>query len=79
MGEIKKKIQNKIYSNQKFEDQIWYNQQITWCFKIFHNFWKVFFIKYKRKFFFLETKLNFFDWKVFLTLLIGNKYKKFWK
>jgi hypothetical protein len=30
MGEIKKKIQNKIYSNQKFEDQIWYNQQITW-------------------------------------------------
>jgi len=24
----KKKIQNKIYSNQKFEDQIWYNQQI---------------------------------------------------
>jgi hypothetical protein len=28
-GEIKKKkIQNKIYSNQKFEDQIYYNQQI---------------------------------------------------
>ena len=24
--EIKKKNQNKIYSNQKFEDQIWYNQ-----------------------------------------------------
>jgi hypothetical protein len=28
----KKKIQNKIYSNQKFEDQIWYNQEITWHF-----------------------------------------------
>jgi hypothetical protein len=28
-GEIKKKkIQNKIYSNQKFEEQICYNQQI---------------------------------------------------
>jgi hypothetical protein len=28
-GEIKKKkIQNKIYSNSKFEDQICYNQQI---------------------------------------------------
>jgi len=28
----KKKIQNKIYNNQKFEYQIWYNQQITWYF-----------------------------------------------
>ena len=32
----KKNIQNKkyiyIYSNQKFEDQIWYNQQIIWYF-----------------------------------------------
>jgi hypothetical protein len=28
-GEIeKKKIQNKIYSYQKFDDQIYYNQQI---------------------------------------------------
>jgi hypothetical protein len=27
-GEIEKKIQNKIYSNQKFEDRICYNQQI---------------------------------------------------
>jgi hypothetical protein len=24
-GAIKKKIQNKIYSNQKFKDQIYYN------------------------------------------------------
>jgi hypothetical protein len=22
----------KIYSNQQFEDQIWYNQQIIWLF-----------------------------------------------
>jgi len=28
----KKKIQNKIYSNQKVEDQICYNQQIIWYF-----------------------------------------------
>jgi hypothetical protein len=27
-SEIEKKNQNKIYSNQKFEDQICYNQQI---------------------------------------------------
>jgi hypothetical protein len=25
-----KKDSNKIYSNQKFEDQIWHNQQIIW-------------------------------------------------
>ena len=32
-GEIgKKRIQNKIYSNQKFDDQICYNQQIIWYF-----------------------------------------------
>jgi hypothetical protein len=32
------KLKNKyskqnIYSNQKFEDQIWYNQQMEWTFK----------------------------------------------
>jgi hypothetical protein len=27
-GEIEKKIEKKIYSNQKFEDRICYNQQI---------------------------------------------------
>jgi len=27
-----KKDWKKIYSNQKFEDQIWYNQRITWHF-----------------------------------------------
>jgi len=30
--EIEKKNQKNIYSNQKFEDQIWYNQQIIWYF-----------------------------------------------
>jgi hypothetical protein len=39
------KLKNKyskqnIHSNQKFEDQIWYNQQIIWYFKNFHNFHK---------------------------------------
>jgi len=27
-----KKDSNKIYSNQKFENQIWYNQEIIWYF-----------------------------------------------
>jgi len=30
--QIEKKNSNKIYINQKFEDQIWYNQQIIWYF-----------------------------------------------
>ena len=29
---LKKNTQQNIYCNQKFEDQIWYNQQITWHF-----------------------------------------------
>jgi len=33
MDDIGKKIiQNKICSNKKFKDQIWYNQQIIWHF-----------------------------------------------
>jgi len=32
IDDIGKKIQNKIYSNKKFKDQIWYNQQIIWHF-----------------------------------------------
>jgi hypothetical protein len=56
------KLKNKyskqnIYSNQKFEDWIWYNQKIIWHFKIFHNFWKVFSVQKKSTF--LETKPNF--------------------
>jgi len=30
--EIEKKKSNKIYINQKFDDQIWYNQLIIWYF-----------------------------------------------
>jgi len=29
---LKKKYSKKKNSNQKFEDQIWYNQQIIWHF-----------------------------------------------
>jgi hypothetical protein len=34
MDEIEKQIFKTIYiyNNQKFEDQIWYNQQIIWHF-----------------------------------------------
>jgi hypothetical protein len=39
---LKKKIQNKIYSKQKIEDQIWYNQQITRYFEFFATFIKCF-------------------------------------
>jgi hypothetical protein len=46
---LKNKIQNKIYTIQKIEDQICYNQQITWYFWIFQNFWKVYFAGNKRK------------------------------
>jgi len=28
----KKRFKNKYIANQKFENQIWYNQQITWHF-----------------------------------------------
>jgi hypothetical protein len=31
--ELKNKyLKQNIYNNQKFEDQIWYNQQIIWHF-----------------------------------------------
>jgi len=53
------KLKNKyskqnIYSNQKFKDQIWYNQQIIWYFT---NFSGKHFPGNQAKF--------FFDWKVF--------------
>ena len=57
------KLKNKyskqnIYSNQKFEDQIWYNQQIM-TFQIFYNFRKVFSSQIFQENTFLKTKLNF--------------------
>ena len=58
------KLKNKyskqnIYSNQKFEDQIWYNQQIIWHFYIVHNLRKVFSVQIFQENTFLKTKLNF--------------------
>jgi len=58
------KLKNKyskqnIYINQKFEDQIWYNQQIIWHFWIFHNFRKVFSAQIFQENTFLKTKPNF--------------------
>ena len=57
------KLKNKyskqiIYSNRKFEDQIWYNQQIM-TFLNFHNFRKVFFAPIFQENTFLKTKPNF--------------------
>jgi len=48
------KLKNKyskqnIHSNQKFEDQIWYNQQMEWTFKP---------RLFARKKFFLENKFR---------------------
>jgi hypothetical protein len=64
------KLKNKyskqnIYSNQKFKDQIWYNQQIM----IFLNFSQlpesVFRLNFLEKHF-SENQAKFsFDWKVF--------------
>jgi hypothetical protein len=64
------KLKNKyskqnIYINQKFEDQIWYNQQIIWHFWIFHNFRKCFPPKIKEKYFPENQAKFFFDRKVF--------------
>jgi hypothetical protein len=71
-----------IYSNQKFEDQIWYNQQIIWYFLFFHKFRKMFSVQIFQENTFLKTKPNFsltrkcFCWPIFL---MANKYKKVWK
>ena len=85
----KKKNSNKICSNQKFEDQIWHDQQIIWYFKNFHNFWKVFSAQNKRKTLFWKSSQIFlwhesvlrwpesvFRWPTFLT---ANKHRKVWK
>jgi hypothetical protein len=62
---LKKKDSNKIYSNQKFEDQIWQNQQIIWFFKFFTNSGKCFPPKIKRKHFPGNQAKFSFDRKVF--------------
>jgi len=60
-GIEKKKIQSKIYRNEKFGDQIWYNQQITWYFKIFTISVKCFSSKIKEKHFPRNQVKFFFD------------------
>jgi len=71
-----------IYSNQKFEDQIWYNQQIMIFLIFFTTSGKCFPPKFSRKtlswkpsqiFLWLESV---FHWPTFL---IANKHKKVWK
>ena len=54
-----------IYSNQKFEDQIWYNQQIIDIFKFFTTSIKCFPSKIKWKHFPGNQSKFFFDWNVF--------------
>ena len=64
------KLKNKyskqiIYSNQKFEDQIWYNQQII-TFLNFSQFPESVFCPNFLGKHFLENQAKFsFDWKVF--------------
>ena len=81
------KLKNKyskqnIYSNQKFEDQIWYNQQIMTFLNFSKTSGKCFPPKFFRKtlswkpsqiFLLLESV---FHW---LTFLMANKHKKVWK
>jgi len=64
------KLKNKcskqnIYSNQKFEDQIWYNQQIMIFLKFSQLSESVFRLNFPGKHFpGNQTKFSF-DWKVF--------------
>ena len=94
--ELKNKYSKQIiYSNQKFEDQIWYNQQIM-TFLNFHNFRKVFSTQIFRKtfswkpsqiFLWLESVFRWpesvFRWpeSVFRwpTFRKANKHRKVWK
>jgi len=81
------KLKNKyskqnIYSNQKFEDQIWYNQQIMTFLNFSQFSGKCFPPKFFRKTLswkpsqiFLLLK-SVFRWPTFL---MTNKYKKVWK
>jgi len=64
------KLKNKyskqiIYSNQKFEDQIWYNQQIMTFLNFSQFLESVFGPNFLGKHF-TQNQANFsFDWKVF--------------
>ena len=64
--ELKNKYSKQIiYSNQKFEDQIWYNQQIMTFLNFFTTFGKCFPPKFSGKHFPENQAKFFFDWKVF--------------
>jgi len=64
------KLKNKyskqnIYSNQKFKDQIWYNQQIMTFLNFSQLSESVFRINFSGKHFSENQVRFFFDWKVF--------------
>jgi len=54
-----------IYSNQKFEDQIWYNQQIMTFLNFSQLSKNVFHLNFSGKHFPENQAKFFFDWKVF--------------
>ena len=64
------KLKNKyskqiIYSNQKFEDQIWYNQQIMTFLNFSQLPENVFRLNFLGKHFSKSQAKFFFNWKVF--------------
>jgi hypothetical protein len=64
------KLKNKyskqnIYSNQKFEDQIWYNRQIMTFLNFLQPLESVFRLNFIGKHFPENQAKFFFDWKVF--------------
>jgi hypothetical protein len=64
------KLKNKyskqnIYSNQKFKDQIWYNQQIMTFLNFSQLLESVFFPNFSEKHFYENQAKFSFDWKVF--------------
>ena len=64
------KLKNKyskqiIYSNQKFEDQIWYNQQIMTFLNFSQLPERIFHPNFPGKYFLENQAKILFDWKVF--------------
>jgi hypothetical protein len=60
-----KYLKQNIYNNQKFEDQIWYNQQINDISNFFIISGKCFPPKIKGKHFSGNQTKFFFNWKMF--------------
>jgi hypothetical protein len=61
----KKYSKQNIYNNQKFKDQIWYNQPIIWYSKFFTISGKCFPPQIRGKHFSENQAKFFFNWKVF--------------